>query len=163
MADPKTVREWLIHGWVNQLPEPLKNRCEKDLRGKLFGDFFDNIEDALECIAKELDNDFYFGIRRYIKFGTMPSQSPNSLVHVGTVSQNYKDGFAAAKAAFEAQQLPEPESPTFTGKIVSPVGYIAVAPDDHAELVRKADLYNDLKAVIDRLSCELEEMKKRFV
>ena len=67
------------------------------------------------------------------------------------------------KAAFEAKQKPEPESPTFTGKIVSPVGYIAVAPDDHAELVRKADLYNDLKAVIDRLSCELEDLKKLFV
>lgn len=43
------------------------------------------------------------------------------------------------------------------------VGYIAVAPDDHAEMVRKAGLYNDLKAVIDRLDCEIQDIKARFV
>ena len=42
------------------------------------------------------------------------------------------------------------------------VNYIAVAPDDHAEMVRKADLYNDCKAVIERLSNELEDLKRRF-
>lgn len=88
------------------------------------------------------------------------------------------------KAAFEAKQKPEPQQyannkeiadalqsgsfswakiPTLPESEPSPVGYIAVAPDDHAELCRKADLYNECKAVIDRLYCELEDLKKLFV
>ena len=43
------------------------------------------------------------------------------------------------------------------------VNYIAVAPDDHAELVRKAAAYDDLKAVIERLDCEIQDLKARFV
>ena len=54
------------------------------------------------------------------------------------------------------RELPNPET-------LPDVTYIPVAPDDHDELVRKADLYNELKAVIERLDCEIQDLKARFV
>jgi len=43
------------------------------------------------------------------------------------------------------------------------VSFAAIDPDDLAELNRKATAYNELKAVIDRLDCEIQDLKKLFV
>jgi len=41
--------------------------------------------------------------------------------------------------------------------------FMVISPDDLAELNRKATAYNELKAVIDRLDCEIQDLKKLFV
>lgn len=153
-----TVDRWLVHGWINKLPEPLKSICEKDLRGKIFDRFFDNMEDALFFIATELGNDFYFGVRRYIKFGTMPSQSPNSLVHVSTVSRNYKEGFDVAKSAFESQPQPIP----MTDKVVcaecngrgciSCGGFYGSYVGPNSKILRDGDLSKEMQPIMVTLS-----------
>lgn len=149
MADPKTVREWL-----EKLPQIEDIPDWRNVSS--IGIPCDSLAAAVTHVYMQCDSrdeNFWLGVSSYVDGDDFPPDVLHDIIK----------GYTAAKAAFEAQQLPEPESPTFTGKIVSPVGYIAVAPDDHAELVRKADLYNDLKAVIDRLDCEIQDIKKLFV
>ena len=57
---------------------------------------------------------------------------------------------------YERQELPNPET-------LPDVTYIPIAPDDLSELQRKATAYNELKSVIDRLDCEIQDLKKLFV
>lgn len=93
MDNPKTKQSLLVYGWAAQLPEPLKTKCENDILGKLFkGElFFNNMIDAVSCIAKELDSDFYRGVWHYLLWNETPHDK---------VSKEYKDGFREALAAF---------------------------------------------------------------
>ena len=85
---------WLIFGWAAKLPEPLKTKCENDIRGLIGGGFFDNMADALECIAKELNSDFYYGVLNFVK----------KMDVVGACKPlSFWEGHNAAKAAYEAQ------------------------------------------------------------
>lgn len=149
MADPKTVLQWL-----ETLPKPLLIKCLNDISAFNVTVSWQckSLDDAIYLLYLECEGAtaFYWrGVRHYVlqrKRKEIDEEGDNGM-HIY--------GFDDAKAAFEAQQLPNPET-------LPDVTYIPVAPDDLAEFQRKADLYNDCKAVIDRLSNEIEDLKLRF-
>lgn len=141
MGDPKTVREWL-----EMLPEPyrtsaIEQQDDENARCRTLSDALLNFREWKET-REGLS--FWKGFRWFVLGRTVLS------------NQDEYAGYVCAKAAFEAQQLPNPET-------LPDVTYIPVSPDDHAELVRKAALCDKLKAVIDRLDCELQDIKRLFV
>lgn len=159
---------WLVYGWAAKLPEPLKTKCENDMRGKLFqGGFFDNMIDAIGCIAKELDSDFYRGVYQYIRFKEMP------IIGSSRISQDYRDGWNSANSAYEAQAahiglppLTERHStiPTYQVTELWEGGDIVPVPRmDYEALTRKAALYGELKAKLDAAIASLEDLRRLFV
>lgn len=86
----------------------------------------------------------------------MPSEPVYTNSDTHQVEFRGKGGIYGSSAMVLPIDLSNPET-------LPDVTYIPVAPDDHAELIRKAAAYNELKAVIDRLDCEAEDLKKRFV
>lgn len=174
MADPKTVRQWL-----ETLPEPYRTSAIQQMKSSNRHVF--TLTDAIIAFCawhgtKE-GNLFWHGLWAFVSSKDVIETDPEF------------SAYTAAKAAFEAQQKPEPVYTTtdthkvaFRGKggiygssamvlpidipnpeTLADVTYIPVAPDDHAELIRKAAAYDDFKAVIDRLDCEIQDLKKRFV
>jgi len=174
MDSPTTVR-----GWLKTLPDELRSKVTQNQH------FFVDATCPTLFAAVTAHRNFYGSYTSEYAFWN------GVLCHLNGIDGNntrWAQGYTTAKAAFERQKtaiVPEPENEiryhdTVVGTTNANIGdvvtfglnkdepdhqpaFMVIAPDDLAELQRKAAAYNELKAVIDRLDCEIQDLKKMFV
>jgi len=175
MDSPTTVR-----GWLETLPEPYRTSAIDQMNCE--NRVVETITDALlsfnEWSRTEEGNDFWQGF--YLFYW-------DSDIQIGQDDPFYK-GHAAAKAAFERQKtaiVPEPESEiryydTVVGTTNANIGdvvtfglnrdepdhqpaFMVIAPDDLAELQRKAAAYDSIVAAFRELEDKKEKARIKFL
>jgi hypothetical protein len=144
---PTTVREWL----------PLLSKLGK------FTQLANSTNQCAECHSWR---DLFHHLSCYSPDGvTAKRHWLGAFYYVADVVFNPSDvyvavvhGYNAAKAAFEAQE-PMPKN-VVGNSDQCPIGYIAVAPDDLAELNRKANAYDTLLAKVDAFEGALDDFRR---
>jgi len=152
MDDPTSLpiihddsRPLTVGGWMRTLP-PLENAPNWGLNYGVENQLCKSLDSAL-CVLLENTSNFirgygyYLGVLDFLRGKVMDEARSN----------HYRDGYFAAKAAFEAQQQPEP-----TYSVTVSQGMASMPWADFSELTEKAALCDTLKAENARLKVKAD-------